>query len=82
MTSSGKQLPKWGFEQQEISCNPNLRDKNALWNVEDNYYELCKLKFYSNELIYNAFDIPLVLVVLDFPAHAGEHFVSPSLSWV
>lgn len=42
VTSSGKQLPKWGFEQQEISCNPNLRDKNALWNVEDNYFELCK----------------------------------------
>ncbi|KAG5671930.1 hypothetical protein PVAND_002098 [Polypedilum vanderplanki] len=40
VTSSGKQLPKWGFEQQEVSCNPNLRDKNALWNVEDNYFEL------------------------------------------
>lgn len=36
LTASGKQLPKWGFEQQEVSCNPNLRDKNAFWNVEDN----------------------------------------------
>lgn len=44
VTSSGKQLPKWGFEQQETSCNPNLRDKNALWNVEDNYYEKCEFK--------------------------------------
>lgn len=42
ITSSGKQLPKWGFEQQEVSCNPNLRDKNSLWNVEDNYFELCE----------------------------------------
>uniref|UniRef100_T1J5X4 Protein O-mannosyl-transferase 2 n=1 Tax=Strigamia maritima TaxID=126957 RepID=T1J5X4_STRMM len=34
----GKQLPKWGYEQMEVSCNPNLRDSNNLWNVEDNYF--------------------------------------------
>ncbi|XP_059220092.1 protein O-mannosyl-transferase 2 isoform X3 [Stomoxys calcitrans] len=34
--SSGKQLPKWGFEQQEITCNANIRDPNTKWNVEDN----------------------------------------------
>ncbi|XP_050338148.1 protein O-mannosyl-transferase 2 isoform X2 [Bactrocera neohumeralis] len=42
LTTSGQQLPKWGFEQQEVSCNPNLRDKNAFWNVEDNRNEKCK----------------------------------------
>lgn len=42
LTSSGKQLPKWGFEQQEVSCNLNVRDKNAHWNVEDNQHKLCK----------------------------------------
>ncbi|KAH8281231.1 hypothetical protein KR018_000149 [Drosophila ironensis] len=40
LTSSGKQLPKWGFEQQEVSCNPNIRDRNAQWNVEDNEHKL------------------------------------------
>ena len=25
LTSGGKQLPKWGYEQQEISCNPTTR---------------------------------------------------------
>ncbi|XP_023159697.2 protein O-mannosyl-transferase 2 [Drosophila hydei] len=40
LTSSGKQLPKWGFEQQEVSCNLNIRDKNAQWNVEDNQHKL------------------------------------------
>nr|XP_036214847.1 protein O-mannosyl-transferase 2 isoform X2 [Bactrocera oleae] len=39
LTTSGQQLPKWGFEQQEVSCNPNLRDKNSFWNVEDNRNE-------------------------------------------
>nr|CAH7738251.1 unnamed protein product [Callosobruchus chinensis] len=39
LTTSGKQLPKWGYEQQEVSCNPNLRDVNGLWNVEENYFE-------------------------------------------
>lgn len=38
LTCSGKTLPKWAFSQQEVSCNPNMRDKNALWNIEDNNY--------------------------------------------
>ncbi|XP_068081927.1 protein O-mannosyl-transferase 2 isoform X2 [Anabrus simplex] len=38
LTSSGKQLPKWAYEQQEVSCNPNMRDANSLWNVEDNIF--------------------------------------------
>ncbi|XP_033634905.1 protein O-mannosyl-transferase 2-like isoform X1 [Asterias rubens] len=33
--TSGKQLPKWGWEQQEVTCNPDPRDSNDLWNVED-----------------------------------------------
>ncbi|KAJ2942084.1 hypothetical protein O0L34_g11001 [Tuta absoluta] len=46
LTTSGKQLPKWGYEQQEVACNPNLRDRNALWNVEDNIFdELPKVSF-------------------------------------
>ncbi|XP_061388961.1 protein O-mannosyl-transferase 2 [Musca vetustissima] len=36
LSSSGKQLPKWGFEQQEITCNLNIRDSHAKWNIEDN----------------------------------------------
>ncbi len=36
--SHSKQLPKWGFEQMEVSCTPNLLDKNIYWNVEDNYF--------------------------------------------
>lgn len=42
LTTSGKQLPKWAYEQQEVSCNPNIRDKNALWNIEDNVFEKCE----------------------------------------
>ncbi|XP_054258299.1 protein O-mannosyl-transferase 2 isoform X1 [Macrosteles quadrilineatus] len=38
LTTSGKQLPKWAYEQSEVSCNPNLRDKSAVWNVEDNIF--------------------------------------------
>ncbi|XP_076637885.1 protein O-mannosyl-transferase 2 isoform X1 [Colletes latitarsis] len=38
LTYSGKTLPKWAYSQQEVSCNPNMRDKNALWNIEDNNY--------------------------------------------
>ena len=41
LTTSGKQLPKWAFEQQEVSCNPNIRDKNSYWNIEDNVNSKC-----------------------------------------
>ena len=37
--SHNKQLPKWAFEQLEVTCTPNVFDtKNTLWNVEDNYF--------------------------------------------
>ena len=36
--SHSKQLPKWGYEQMEVSCSPNLLDKNIVWNVEDNHF--------------------------------------------
>lgn len=37
--SHNKQLPKWGFEQLEVTCTPNIYDtKNILWNIEDNYF--------------------------------------------
>lgn len=49
LTTSGKQLPKWGYEQQEVSCNPNVRDPSAYWNVEDNVFDKCK---YLNVCVY------------------------------
>ncbi|XP_072895222.1 protein O-mannosyl-transferase 2 isoform X1 [Hemitrygon akajei] len=34
--SSGKSLPKWGWEQVEVSCSPYLKEApNSLWNIED-----------------------------------------------
>ncbi|XP_035213092.1 protein O-mannosyl-transferase 2-like isoform X1 [Stegodyphus dumicola] len=36
--SHSKQLPKWGYEQMEVTCNPNVRDSNNFWNIEDNYF--------------------------------------------
>ncbi|XP_064403207.1 protein O-mannosyl-transferase 2-like isoform X2 [Halichondria panicea] len=34
--SHSTQLPKWGWEQLEVTCNPRRLDKNNLWNVEGN----------------------------------------------
>ncbi|KAM4014562.1 protein O-mannosyl-transferase 2 isoform 2-T2 [Anomaloglossus baeobatrachus] len=34
--SSGKTLPKWGWEQGEVTCSPYLRETpSTLWSVED-----------------------------------------------
>ncbi|XP_022901838.2 protein O-mannosyl-transferase 2 [Onthophagus taurus] len=53
LTTSGKQLPKWGYEQQEVSCNPNLRDPHAVWNVEENIFD--KLENVSFEVYAPSF---------------------------
>lgn len=39
LDSRSKQLPKWAYEQIEVTCNPHLSDKNTVWNVEDNLME-------------------------------------------
>ncbi|KAM4852878.1 protein O-mannosyl-transferase 2 isoform 1-T1 [Thomomys bottae] len=34
--SSGKILPKWGWEQLEVTCTPYLKETlSSIWNVED-----------------------------------------------
>ena len=33
--SHNKKLPKWGWEQLEVTCNPKARDKKSLWNIEE-----------------------------------------------
>jgi len=38
LSTTGKPLPKWGFEQGEVICNPTQRDPNSMWNVEDNTF--------------------------------------------
>ncbi|KAG6460845.1 hypothetical protein O3G_MSEX012249, partial [Manduca sexta] len=70
LTTTGKQLPKWGYEQQEVACNPNLRDKNALWNVEDNIFEdLPKVSFeaYASGFVERFFESHAVM----FQGNAG-----------
>ena len=32
--SHSRQLPKWGWEQLEVTCNPSIFDAGNLWNVE------------------------------------------------
>ena len=36
--SHSRQLPKWAYEQLEVTCNPKLYDRNNYWNIEDNFY--------------------------------------------
>ena len=61
LSCSGKLLPKWGFEQQEISCNPTTRDPNALWNVEDNFFPKCNFPFFLFFFLIKQFFISLFL---------------------
>ena len=35
--SHNRQLPKWGWEQLEVTCNPSIFDAGNLWNVEYNF---------------------------------------------
>nr|KAF6486618.1 protein O-mannosyltransferase 2 [Rousettus aegyptiacus] len=39
--SSGKILPKWGWEQVEVTCTPYLKETlNSIWNVEEGLSEV------------------------------------------
>ncbi|XP_071962879.1 protein O-mannosyl-transferase 2-like [Antedon mediterranea] len=51
--SHSKQLPKWGWEQMEVTCNPRKRDSKNIWNVEDHYN--AKLPNISFELFAPSF---------------------------
>ncbi|TRY55370.1 hypothetical protein DNTS_034398 [Danionella cerebrum] len=36
LCSSGKTLPKWGWEQVEVTCSPYVKENpNTQWNIED-----------------------------------------------
>lgn len=35
LQSHDKRLPKWGWEQLEVTCNPNTKDPKTLWSVEE-----------------------------------------------
>lgn len=36
LCSSGKTLPKWGWEQVEVTCSPYVKETpNSQWNIED-----------------------------------------------
>ncbi|XP_051775823.1 protein O-mannosyl-transferase 2 [Erpetoichthys calabaricus] len=36
--SSGKTLPKWGWEQVEVTCSPYLKETpSSQWNIEDHF---------------------------------------------
>jgi len=43
LSGTGKQLPKWAYEQMEVSCSPNQRDirKSTFWNIEENRFPRC-----------------------------------------
>uniref|UniRef100_A0A3P9H9U0 Protein O-mannosyl-transferase 2 n=1 Tax=Oryzias latipes TaxID=8090 RepID=A0A3P9H9U0_ORYLA len=37
--SSGKTLPKWGWEQVEVTCSPYLKESpSSQWNIEDHFH--------------------------------------------
>ncbi|XP_072350600.1 protein O-mannosyl-transferase 2 isoform X3 [Scyliorhinus torazame] len=54
LCSSGKTLPKWGWEQVEVSCSPYLKETpNSLWNIEDHVN--AKLQNISLEVLKPSF---------------------------
>ncbi len=34
LRTHAQMLPKWGWEQYEVSCNPEIDDPDNLWNIE------------------------------------------------
>jgi dolichyl-phosphate-mannose--protein O-mannosyl transferase len=43
--SHNVKLPKWGFEQQEVTCGTGVLKRNTMWRVEANEHPDCELLF-------------------------------------
>lgn len=39
LTETGNTLPKWGFEQREMACNPITYHEGTSWNIESNAHQ-------------------------------------------
>ncbi|KAE8586088.1 hypothetical protein XENTR_v10021546 [Xenopus tropicalis] len=78
--SSGKTLPRWGWEQGEVTCSPYVRETpSTLWNVED--HENPKLANISVSILKpNFLEILLESHIVMFRANSGlkpkEHEVT------
>lgn len=58
------QLPKWGWEQLEVTCNPRAGDKNSLWNVEGNINEklpMVSFEFYKPSFLSKFLEAHIVM---------------------
>ncbi|XP_058808986.1 protein O-mannosyl-transferase 2 isoform X2 [Phymastichus coffea] len=82
LTCSGKTLPKWAYSQQEVSCNPNIRDKNSLWNIEDNHFpKLPNVSFqvYAPDFLKRFFESHAVMLQgnSELKVKEGEVFSRP-----
>ena len=49
-----------GFEQDEVTCNPNKRDPNAIWNIEENIFPRRKTCFFFSDCMFNCPIIRLI----------------------
>ncbi|CAI8034049.1 Protein O-mannosyl-transferase 2 [Geodia barretti] len=62
--SHSTQLPKWGWEQLEVTCNPQASDRNNLWNVEGNVHDLLphvSFEFYKPSIFSKFLESHLVM---------------------
>jgi dolichyl-phosphate-mannose-protein mannosyltransferase len=62
--SHSTQLPKWGWEQLEVTCNPRASDRNNLWNVEGNVHDLLphvSFEFYKPSIFSKFLESHLVM---------------------
>ncbi|CAJ0937158.1 unnamed protein product [Ranitomeya imitator] len=65
--SSGKTLPKWGWEQGEVTCSPYLRESpNTLWSVEDheNIRRKCVTPLFSVPMSLLSPELTFSIIVL------------------
>eukprot|EP00731_Ephydatia_muelleri_P028261 Em0019g1134a len=84
--SHGTQLPKWGWEQLEVTCNPQANDRNNLWNVEGNANEklpMMSFEFYKPSMFSKFIESHLVMAESNNnmkPKEGGDHIKTLALA--
>ncbi|RDD43436.1 Protein O-mannosyl-transferase 1 [Trichoplax sp. H2] len=91
LTTSGKQLPNWGFYQLEVVTDRNLKLDSSLWNVEEHKIDggkfIIRFKQYNKEdesismpFLDKFLEMQRIIYILNFKT-VDHEFASDAASW-
>jgi len=85
--SHNVKLPKWGFEQQEITCGRGVLNKNTVWRIEANEHPILstmpehRIKIRKPWFLEKVFELQKVMFNVNNGLVSSHPFDSRPTSW-